>query len=77
MDNYIKHLIDKIPCIKEIIDDGNSCQIKIIIKKFENTSKHLQNLGDIYRIAGEIVLYLEKNRKVIVEYTIDEIKILY
>ena len=78
MDNYLKHLLDKIPASKEFNKNESGCCIKIIIEnKYDCIVQHLKNISEIYKTISEIVVYLQKLCKVIVEYTLDEISILY
>ena len=78
MDNYLKHLLDKLPASKEFNKNENGCHIKIMIEnKFDDLVQHLQNIGYIYKTISEIVLHLQKVYKVVVKYTLDEINILY
>lgn len=78
MDNYLKHLLDKIPASKEFNKNEGGCHIKILIEnRYDDIVQHLQNISHIYKTISEIVSYLQKVCKVIVKYTIDEINILY
>ncbi len=79
MDNYLKHLIDKIKSEKEIVKDNNGQSLlKIMISNIGNDVEcHLQILSEIYKISAEIVEYLKKIGKVTVHLLKDEIVIIY
>ncbi len=78
MDNYLKHLLDKLPASKEFNKNEEGCHIRIVIEnKYNDVVHHLENIGYIYKAISEIVLYLQKMCKVVVKFTLDEINILY
>lgn len=79
MDNFTKHLYDKIPAEKESTQYDGRNIIKIIIKKIgsSNASCHLKTISEIYKISGEIVEYLAKVSEVTVHILAEEIIIVY
>jgi len=79
MDNFVKHLFDKIPTEKESIKYDGRNIIKIIIKKISgsNASCHLKTISEVYKISSEIVEYLAKVSEVTVHILADEIIIVY
>ena len=79
MDNFIKHLCDRIPAEKEFAKYDDKNTIKIIIKKKQATevSSYLKTISEIYKISGEIVEYLSKVSEVTVNILPGEIIIFY
>jgi len=79
MDNFIKHLYDKIPAEKESMKYDGRNIIKILIKKIgnSNASCHLKTISEVYKISSEIVEYLAKVSEVTVHILAEEIIIVY
>ena len=77
MDNYLKHLLHKLPATKEFSRNEFCSQIRIGLQKENDDVKNLDNLGEVYKASGEIVDYLKKTHKIDVEYMINEIVITY
>lgn len=77
MDNFIKHLYDKIPTEKESTQYDGRNIIKIKIKKLGIDASYLQKISDIYKISSEIVEYLCKVKEVNVHILAEEIIIVY
>lgn len=79
MDNFLKHLYDKISLEKEFIKYDDRNIIKIITKKITGSkiSCHLKTISEVYKISSEIVDYLAKVSEVTVHILADEIIIVY
>lgn len=79
MDNFLKHLYDKIPMEKESTQYDGRNIIKIITKKIGKSeiSCHLKTISEVYKISSEIVSYLAKVSEVTVHILADEIIIVY
>jgi hypothetical protein len=78
MDNYIKHLLNKMPITFSFNEEKGEKNILIHLNKLKNNDlKQIKNISEMYRITSEIVEYLEKNSKVEAFYSADEILIKY
>ena len=73
MDNYLEHLLMKIPGKYEI--DNN--QITIQLDFIYDDSKQLKNISESFKIISYIYDYLSNNKVVTIQYSIDTIKIIY
>lgn len=73
MDNYLEHLLKKIPGKYEM----NSNQITIQLDFVYDDSKQLKKISESFKIISDIYDYLSNNKIVTIQYSIDTIKIIY
>ncbi len=60
MDNYLKHIYDKILVEKSFTKNEVGCQFIFKIDPIENSTKKFYSYGELFKHCGEIIEYLNK-----------------
>lgn len=78
MDNYIKHLLKKMPITFSYKEENGQKNIIINLQKLKgNDLEQIKNISEMYKTTSKIIEHLQKNSEVNTFYSADEILIKY